>query len=325
MQWLVIMFSIMMIAAIACTTTTVEVPPGHVGKLQTKTGLQKDVLNVGLLKLPNRCAACDKVVLLEVADFPTQEDLKIFMPKDRLNIDLQTFGTYFIDRDRINEVYARITPKPLRRDSISGTEEGELLKTSRVTKISMESVYNTYVRPVVRDVTRSFLVKFTIDELMSNRAELGDELFNLVEKELEVTPVKVRLFGFADIQPPGVVVSANEQRKEREIAIDRAQANKLVALTEAEADLEVARKQQEVDLIEAQTQVLVQEVLNGAVGEAFIIQRYLKFLNKLADSNNVVFFPVELLQGGNEALSFRIFSQDLITNLNESFSNSPID
>jgi len=313
--FVLLLITIAALAALACTTTTVEIPPGHVGKLQTKSGLSETTLEPGLIKLANRCAACDNVIIAEVTDFAAEESMSIFMPKDQLNLLVEVRGVYAIDRDKIDSVYLRIAPQPLQRGQAI---EGETTKQQRVTKIFMSKVYTTYAQQVVREATRSFLTQFTIDEVMSNRQRLGDELWQNVQKKLEVTPVEAIIFGFADIQPPGIIVTANEQRREREIAIDRAEANKQVSLTEAEAALEVAKKQQEVDLVEATTQVLVQEKLNEAVNPAFTVQRYLKFLDKVAENKNAIFVPIEALQ--SPGLSFRIFSPELAETLRQQFA-----
>lgn len=101
-------------------------------------------------------------------------------------------------------------------------------------------------------------------------------------------------FGLSDIQPPEVIVNAQEMAKEREVAIETAEAQKQVQLKEAEAQLEVARKQQEIDLVEAETQVLVEQKISEAVNEAFVTQRALKILDKMAENNNKTFvLPME--------------------------------
>jgi hypothetical protein len=100
----------------------------------------------------------------------------------------------------------------------------------------------------------------------------------------------------ANVQPPKVVLISQEAKKKREIEIDQAEADKLVKLKEAEAALEVARRQQEVDLLEAETQVLVDKKLAEGVTEAFIWQRALKALDKLAERDNMIILPMEALR-----------------------------
>jgi F0F1-type ATP synthase epsilon subunit len=125
---------------------------------------------------------------------------------------------------------------------------------------------------------------------MENRDSISIELTAAVRAQLADTPIGVVQFGLADCQPPAVIVQAQENAKEREIAIQKAEANKQVALKEAEANYEVAIKQQQVDLKEAETQVLVERKLSEGVNKAFVAQRALRVLEKLADSDNKVFF-----------------------------------
>ena len=89
-------------------------------------------------------------------------------------------------------------------------------------------------------------------------------------------------------------MTAQEAAKEREVAIQTAEAQKAVQLKEAEAAFEVAQKQQEIDLLEAETQVLVEEKLSTAVNERFIAQRGLRILEDMATNPNKVFIlPTE--------------------------------
>jgi len=123
-------------------------------------------------------------------------------------------------------------------------------------------------------------------------AELAKEIQTLFDGKKY--PLGVIQFGLADIQYPSVIVKAQELAKERQVAIETAEAQKQVQLKEAESALEVAKKQQEIDLLEAETQVLVEQKLNEAVNAAFVQQRALKILSKMADNPSKTFvLPME--------------------------------
>ena len=116
----------------------------------------------------------------------------------------------------------------------------------------------------------------TIQQVLESREAISEKLQAAVRADLENTPITVTVFGLADVQPPTVIINAQEAAKKREIEIQQAEADKLVKLTEAEAALAVAKKQQEVDLTEAETQVLVNQKLAEGVTNAFVTQRALK-------------------------------------------------
>jgi regulator of protease activity HflC (stomatin/prohibitin superfamily) len=158
-------------------------------------------------------------------------------------------------------------------------------------------VYSIYGQNPIREVARTVVTKYSIDEIMQNREKIGQELFIAVRETLKGSPITVLDFGFADLQPPQVIVQAQEARKEREVAILKADAEKQVKLKQAEAALEVAQKQQEVDLKEAETQVLVEGKLSSAVSEAFVTQRALKIWESLATNDaKTIIMPAEAIK-----------------------------
>ncbi len=308
-SWLLVLMALA-ITAVACSTTTIEVPPAHVAKLQTKSGLAEDIIQPGLIKLQNRCSGCDQIIIAEVSDYAVEESMRVFMPTDQLNLQVDVRGIYRIDPTKFNEVFARIPAQDTGNVRVVQGGDGT---SNRVKFITMRQAYETYAKQVVREATRTVLTRHSIIHVMQNRESVGAELHQQVIDSLDVTPLEPTIFGFADIQPPDIIVTANEQKREREIAIERAEAEKLVALTQAEAEREVALKQQEIDLIEAETQKLVQDVLNQSVSPQFVTQRYLRVLQALAENENTVFVPFDALprEGADGGLSFRIFNQDL--------------
>lgn len=274
----------------------VEVPPAHVGKLSTPSGLQEGIIPPSKLRLDSLCVTCDSLILVEASDHPIKESMPIFMPKDTLNLTVEVRGTVSIsaDEQNVEKIFDRVS-------SESTTNE-------RVKIIQIETVYAVYGQPVIREVVRSIITKYEIAQVLQNRDALSLELTAAVREKLKDSPLTLPQFGLADIQPPPVIVAAQESAKEREIAIDRAEADKQVKLKEAEAALAVAIKQQEVDLKEAETQVLVEKKLSESVSQAFVTQRSLRVLEMLAKSENKVFFlPMEAMK--NPALVMGIVNE----------------
>lgn len=294
-------FAMMAILAAAFTLggcgQQVEVPPAHVGKLSTESGLQEGIIQPSKFRLEGFCWNCDSLILAEASDYGTSETMKIYMPKDQLNLDVDVRGVFSISADEgnIEMVFGRVT--------------ADQQPSERVRLISMGKVYNTYAKPVVREAVRSILTKYSIAQVMENRDVISEELAKEVRARLKATPVTAIRFGMADLQPPPVIVTAREKAKEREIAIQQAEANKQVALKEAEAALEVAVKQQQVDLKEAETQVLVNQKLAEGVNDAFVTQRWLKVMGELAANpeGRVIILPYEAVK--NPAMLMGTFNR----------------
>lgn len=279
---------------------SVEVPPAHVGKLSTESGLQEGIIQPSKFRLEGMCINCDNLILVEASDHGTQESMLIYMPKDQLNLTVEVRGVFSISSEKSNVemVFARIPADRVEDES-------------RVRIIPMTKVYNTYAQPVIRETARSILTGYTIAEVMENRDAISMQLAQEVRKRLVTTPITTIQFGLADVQPPEVIVKARENAKEREIAIQKAEANKQVSLKEAEAAFEVAVKQQQVDLKEAETQVLVNNKLTEGVNAAFVTQRWLKIMSTLAENpeGRVIILPYEAI--GNPALMMGTLNQSI--------------
>jgi len=262
-----------------------EVPPAHVGKILTDSGLQEGIIPPSKIRLEGFCFQCDELVLAEASDLGVSETMRIFMPKDQLNLQVDVRGVYSISPNEANtsKIFARLKAEP--------TDE------SRVHLITMSRVYETYARQVVREATRTAFSEYSILQVMENRDAVASELTDMVRNKLSSTPITIQQFGLADIQPPDLIIQAQEAKREREIAIEKEEAEKLVRLTKAEADLEVAKKQREIDLTEAGTQVLVQRKLAEGVSDAWLKQRAIRVLEEMAASDNkVIFMPTGALE-----------------------------
>lgn len=259
----------------------VEVPTAHVGKIKTANGLEEGLKYPSSFRLPFSVLAKNELVLVETSHFPIKETIKLFMPKDKLNLTFDIRGTMYISPEQSEELFDRMTAEHA---------------GGRVLVISSKKVYTTYGQQLIRSKVRSIVSRYSIPELMDRRETINEELAREIQELFngKQYPLGVIQFGLADIQYPAVIVKAQELAKERQVAIETAEAQKQVQLKEAEAALEVAKKQQEIDLLEAETQVLVEQKLSEAVNAAFIQQRALKVLDKMAvNPNKTIILPME--------------------------------
>ncbi|MGN7611223.1 SPFH domain-containing protein [Magnetococcales bacterium HHB-1] len=298
--WRSLLLGLFMLPLLSGCGEMVEIPPAHVGKLSTPDGLAPGIIPPSKIRLTSFCMVCDSIILAEASDYAIREQMTLYMPKDRLNLKVDLRGTFAISNKPANveKIFARITAKR---------------RNSRVSLISIKKVYMTYAQPVVRESARAVLAKYSIYDTLTKRDKISRALVQEVSQKLAGMPIQPIRLSVAGLQPPQVIIRAQEAAKERRIAIQRAEADKLVKLKEAEAALAVAIKQQQVDLKEAETQVLVNKKLAQGVNHAFIAQRSLRVLETLAASNNKVFFlPSEVMS--NPAL--------LLGTLQEGFKKS---
>lgn len=261
--------------------TGVEVPPAHVGKILTKNGYAPDTIQPSKFRLEPCSRYCDKLVLLEASDTPLNEGaLKIFMPKDTLNVTVDIRGTFSV----------------LPSDALFDRVPADALNNT-VSKIDSQKVYKTYGQQAVRGVVRSEITKYTIAQLMSEREAISQNIHAAIQKKLQATntPVVISRFELADVQPPQVIVQAQEAAKEREIDIQKAEASAQVQMVEMQKDLELAKLERLVEREKAEALAEQNRIAASSLSPTLLEYRKVEAQEKiflaLAKNGNTMIVP----------------------------------
>lgn len=274
----------------------VEVPPAYVGKVLTSEGYREGNIPPSKFRLPVCLTLCDKLVVLEASDYPVQETMKLFMPKDQLNMAFDVRATLRIENTDsvVDSIFDRIPSQQTKSSMNHGV-------------ISFDRVYKTYGIQKFRSITRQVMANYTINEIATNRQRIEKELFDRLAKAMQETPIKVMTVALADVQFPQVIVEAKELAKEREVAIEKAEAEKQIALAKAQAELELAEKDRAVRLTKAQTIKEENELVAKSVTPQYLAYRRLEVMEALGGNTNAVFFPTEMMD--NIGLQNRVFGR----------------
>ncbi|PNX46005.1 MAG: hypothetical protein BV459_07310 [Thermoplasmata archaeon M11B2D] len=291
-------FALISLTLVACGAK-VEVPPAHVGKVLTKNGYAPETITPSKFRLPPCWVYCDKLVLLQANDAGIKEEFELFMPKDKLNLHVEVRGTLSIQSDpkTVDALYSRIV----------ATEDAK----TDVSTITVSQIYGVYGQQALRGIVRSELVKYTISEILENRDTVGESIHAALTKKLQEThtPIVVSRFELADIQPPAIIVKAQEAAKKREIDIQTAEANAQVQLVEAERALEVAKKDRLVEREKAEAIAEQNRIAAQSITPQLLAYRRLevaeRIYSELAKSNNVVIVPAD-------ASSFSTITDDAV-------------
>lgn len=270
-----------MLMAVGCGKMA-EVPPAHVGKILGQHGFQPETVQPSKFRLAPCWAYCDVLITLEAADVPFKEEMQVFMPDDKLNVGLELRGTLAIKNDVsvTDPIFDRI---------VAGDDR----------LITIAEVYRTYAQQVTRGVVRNKTTTHNIAWIIGNRDTFALELLAAVRDKLSSTgsPIDIVRMELADFQPPAVIVKAQEATKEREVAIQRAEANARVAMVEADKALEVAKKTRLVKKEEALAIAEQNKIAAKSVTAELLAYRRLEVIEKLAASGNTIFFPVDMTDG----------------------------
>lgn len=275
------------LAALVGCGSRVEVPPAHVGKVLTKNGYAPETIPPSKFRLPPCFAYCDKLVLLEASDRGFSESMVVFMPQDKLNLTVEVRGTLSIPTQQkyVDSLYNRITSEP--------TDD------STVSLITAHKVYQTYGQQALRGVVRSEIVKYTIAQVLEQREAIGANIHAAVVEKMGTTntPLMVSRFELAKVEPPGVIVEAQQAAKEREIDIQKEEASAEVELVKAERALEVAKKDRLVEREKAEAIAEQNRIAAASITPQVLAYKKLEtaenIYKALANSGNVIIVPAD--------------------------------
>lgn len=289
MRSIFILMTLSLVLAVSACADRVEVPPAHVGKILTKNGYKPETVPPSKFRLDMCIFYCDKLVTLAIADFGHKEKFRLFMPTDQLNMSLDVRMTGAINDKAIDNIFDRIPPVN--------------------NNISVKNVYNTYAQPVIRDVVRRVVAKYSINEIASSRESLSRELFREVTAALDGTPIQIKRLGVADVQFPKVITEAKERAAERRELIQQEKAQFEIQKIQMERDLEREKMNRAIAREKAIGQKEVNDLLAKSVTDKYLAYRTLEVLDKMAESQNKVFLPVEAL--GTIGLQQAVFSDEM--------------
>lgn len=290
----VIAAGVMAVMLSGCAGELVEVPPASKGIILGANGYTGEIVTPSRFRLPF-CpffSVCDKLVVVEAGDFGSNEEMEILMPKDQVQLTADIRFTLGISDDEMKllSLFDRITPERLASGNYGTT---------------ISKIYEIYGSSIIRNVVRTTLSKYSIQEVMANQGKISEELRSAISVALKDTALEVKYLGLAGIAPPAVIMDAQIAALGRKVAIETAEADAQVKIREAQAALEVARSRREADLLEAQTIREADEILADGVTPELIRYRELQVLEAMANNQNAVFFPVDMI--GSVGLENRVF------------------
>ena len=154
---------------------------------------------------------------------------------------------------------------------------------------------------------RSVCGGFELDELLSNRDQIGERILTIVDEATNNWGVKVLRVEIKDIEPPRELVEAmnlqmTAERKKR-AQITEAQGEKQSQILEAEGAKTAAFLLAEAREREAEAEAKATQMVSEAVqqGDAqalnyFVGLKYVEAMGRFADSNNqkTIFMPMEM-------------------------------
>ncbi len=264
----------------------VEVPPAHVGKILTRNGYAPETIPPSAFRLAPCWTYCDKLILMEAADTPVMESMQIFMPKDKLNVTVEVRAVLTVPTTEkiVNSIFDRVVSQTFNDGS---------------QRISAEKIYSTYGQQAIRGIVRSEITKYSIEEVLGQREKVGANIHDAIVAKLTATntPIQISRFELANIQPPKIIVNAQEATKKREVDIATANANAEVEMVEAEKALMIAQKNRLVEREKAETIADGNRIAAASITPQMLAYKKLEIAKEiylaLSKSNNVIIVPAD--------------------------------
>jgi hypothetical protein len=229
----------------------VEVPPGFVGKIMTKDGYQEGMIPTSKLRLPACLNYCDRLVVLDTTDKSYVEPMKIFIPSDKLVVDVDLRATLSVDPQKAEALFNKLPQAPV---------------NDYYSVINGQAVFSTYGQQVLQAEVRAYLTQYTISEISSSGEKINADIQVLLSKVMnERTPFTVRYAGLTNIKYPEIITQAQENSAKRREMIAQEEAQLEVSKVQLSRELQEAKMQRAIDKEKAETEAQAQMVLANAV------------------------------------------------------------
>lgn len=230
----------------------VEISPTEVGRIMTKDGYQENTITTSKFRLAPCLMYCDKLVKIDISDSVLQEDLILFMPKDKLNLTMSVRGTLSINPNRIDALFNKV-PAQERSDGSYFIEKG--------------IIYKTYAENLIQSTVREYITSFSIGEVSSSLEVINQNLFKLVQEKLESTPFQIRSFGVVNVQYPSIITKAQENAAQRREQIQQEEAQLEISKVSLQRELQEARLKRQIEVEKAETEALAQKIQREVVDD----------------------------------------------------------
>ena len=281
-----IILPLMLFTALSACGERVEVKPATEGYILGSNGYKPDAIPPSRFRLDPCILVCDKLILVEKSDQGMKEEFRLFMPIDQLNVTFDLRMTASIEDGATKKILNKITPTDNR--------------------ITLNQVYETYAQPIIREVTRSVLAEYSINELSSSRDAVNAVLSEKLREALKVQPIKLKTVGLADIQFPDVITKQKEAAAERRIAIEREEAEKQIKLIQLQTEFETAKVERSIRRERAEALAEENKIAADSVTPQYLQYKKLEVISELAKNGSTsVFVPFDALD--EVGLSQKVF------------------
>ena len=228
-------YTLIMTIALALTVTGCydTIPAGNKGKIMGSNGFQPEIYPPSKVWLDQ---------------WLTQTPEKLFLVQTTTKKYAEPFAVLLDDKLTLrgDVVFrCRITGT----DKIVNSIFNDLQMNDNI--VTTDEVYNIYGKMIVLNTTREILSKYTVDDVNKNYARVTTELYNAIKPKLTGLPIEISDVTLGNISYPKIVTQAIEQAKEKQMAIEKEQAQVQIELTKLKGREQLAQGEYRIKMVEA--------------------------------------------------------------------------
>jgi hypothetical protein len=165
----------------------------------------------------------------------------------------------------------------------------ENLKPDQDHLITVEQLFNTYIKPVADQEAQKVVSKYKTPEIVIKRAQIIEEVRAAVHAATDTAILKVKRVTVGNLDFPDVITRAQEAKAQRTVEIETARAEGDKQAAVAQARLTLARIEASERLLKAQSEADANRILASSVSPQLIMWRQWEVMELAAEGDNNMF------------------------------------
>ena len=253
----------------------VKVEPTELGMVLTSDGFEGDIIGPSRFRLETCWFVCPELIKVDASDNRYPESVRVYMAEDDVFITVPVNLVLRLDRSRVSIIFGNVP----HRNGV----------------VTLMDIYERYAVEIIISTIRGVISSYSVEYLLSNQESITVSLLEQLDEELKDSPFSLINGGVREISLPNEITEALQNTAERRIQVRQEAEQLQVDLARLDRELEEARKQRQVDIERANAEKEIQEIIAAGFSDEYERYRMLEVMLKMAESDNKVFIPVDML------------------------------